>query len=196
MQQSEAFQQQLRAHYTAIVAETFDRARDCLGLARVAQQAGDCAQVRKWMWSVRVLRLAASEWRKKAQQLAPMLVCLVWCLGCTKAPAPPQEFTANFDVQPNADGSGIVWSLQFKTRDEYHKFIETTPDGAERESVRELIAAGMQLHNLVGCSAHEQAVTKLGSDGIAFVGSCALLSSVRENGHSAVKARAAKHKES
>ena len=72
MQQSEAFQQQLRAHYAAIVAETFDRARHCLGVARVAHQAGDCAQVRRWMWSVRVLRLAASEWRKKAQQLAPM----------------------------------------------------------------------------------------------------------------------------
>ena len=48
MQPSEAFQQQLKATYAAIVDETFDRARHCLGLARVAQQVGDCAQVRKW----------------------------------------------------------------------------------------------------------------------------------------------------
>ncbi len=30
----------------------------------------------------------------------------------------------------------------------------------------------MQLLHIVGCSAHEEVVTKLGNDGIAFVGSC------------------------
>ena len=62
--------------------------------------------------------------------------------------------------------------MQFKTREQYHAFIETTADGADRKAVRELIAAGLQLHHIVGCSAQEKAVTKLGDDGIAFVGSC------------------------
>ena len=174
MQQSRAFEQQLRAHYAAIVAELFDRARHCLSLARVAQQAGSCAEVRKWLRSVRVLRMAAAEWRNRAQGMTPVLVCLLCCLvGCAKAPTAPREFKANFEVQPTPDGSSIVWSLQFKTREQYHAFLETTADGAERVKIRELIAAGMQLHHIVGCSAQEKVVTKLGADGIAFVGSCA-----------------------
>lgn len=173
MQQSEAFHRQLRAHYAAIVAESFDRARHCLGLARAAQQAGNCAEVRKWVGSVRVLRMAAAEWRNRAQRITPTVLCVLWCLvGCAKVSTPPREFSANFEVQPSADGSSIVWSLQFKTREQYHTFLDTTADGAERAKVRELIAAGMQLHHMVGCSTHEQAVTKLGNDGIAFVGSC------------------------
>jgi hypothetical protein len=166
MQQSEAFQRQLRAHYAAIVEDTFARARHCLNLARAAQQAGDCAEVRKWMW------------RNRAQSIAMVLVCLASLLhGCGKTPArviPSQEFTANFEVQPSQDGQSIVWSLQFKTREQYHAFLETTADGADRAKVRELIAAGMRLHHIVGCSAHEDIATKLGDDGIAFVGSCSL----------------------
>jgi hypothetical protein len=173
MQQSGAFEQQLRATYAAIVAESFDRARHCLGLARVAQQAGDCAQVRKWMWSVRVLRLAASEWRKKAQQLAPMLVCLVWCLGCAKAPPPPQEFTANFDVQPGPDGRSVVWSLHF-TVPQYHAMLESTVNGGEGAKIHELIAAGLRSNHIAGCSSSSQAATKLANGEIAFVGSCDL----------------------
>ena len=64
--------------------------------------------------------------------------------------------------------------MQFNTREQYHAFIETTTDGADRKAVRELIAAGLQLHHIVGCIAQEKAVTKLGDDGIAFVGSCTL----------------------
>jgi hypothetical protein len=175
MQQSEAFHRELRAHYAALVADSFGCARHFLALARAAQQAGNCAEVRKWMWSIRVLRLAAAEWRKRAQRLAPMLVCLlVWCItsGCTKAPLPSRDVTAIFEVQPSPDGQGIVWTLQFHSRAEYHAFLESTADGAERAKVRELIAAGMQLHHIVGCSAQEKAVTKLGNDGVAFVGSC------------------------
>jgi hypothetical protein len=175
MQQSEASQRDLRAAYTAIVAESFASARHCLSLARAAQKAGDYAQVGKWMWSVRVLRMAAAEWRKRAQFVAPMFVCLLWCfVGCTKAPLRPREFSANFEVQPSADGGSVVWSLQFKTREQYHAFLDTTADGTERAKVRELIAAGFQLHHIVGCSAQEKAVTRLGDDGIAFIGSCPL----------------------
>jgi hypothetical protein len=97
--------------------------------------------------------------------------------GCGKTPArviPSQEFTANFEVQPSPDGQSIVWSLQFKSREQYHAFLETTADGADRTKVRELIAAGMRVHHIVGCSAYEDTVTKLGDDGVAFVGSCAV----------------------
>jgi len=83
-----------------------------------------------------------------------------------------REFTANFEVQPSPDGQGIVWTLQFRSRAEYHKFLDTTADGAERAKVREMIAAGLQLHHLPGCSAQEKAVKRLGNDGIAFIGSC------------------------
>jgi hypothetical protein len=174
MQESEAFQRQLRGHYATIVAESFDRARHCLSLARVAQQAGNCAEVRKWLRSVRVLRMAAAEWRNRAQRITPLILCALWCLvGCAKAPTPPpREFTVNFEVQPSPDGSSIVWSLQFKTREQYHGFLDTTADGADRAKIREMIAAGFQLHHIVGCSTHEKEVTKLGSDGVAFVGSC------------------------
>ena len=77
-------------------------------------------------------------------------------------------------MQPSPDGQSIVWSLQFKSREQYHAFLETTADGADRTKVRELIAAGMRLHHIVGCSAYEDTVTKLGDDGVAFVGSCAV----------------------
>lgn len=99
----------------------------------------------------------------------------MWCLvSCAKISTPPREFTADFEVQPSPDGSSVVWSLQFKTREQYHAFLDTTADGAERAKVRELIAAGLQLHHIVGCSAQENAVTRLGDDGIAFIGSCPL----------------------
>ena len=172
MQKSDVFERELRAVYATIVDESFGRARHCLNLARAAQQAGDWNQVRKWMRCVRVLRMAATEWRKRAQGITPVLVCLCWCLGCAKAPSTSQEFTANFEVQPSPDGSAVLWSLQFKTREQYHAFLATTADGTERTKIRELIAAGMQLHHIGGCNAHEQTVTKLGNDGVAFVGSC------------------------
>lgn len=112
---------------------------------------------------VRVLRKAAACWRRRAEKLTPMLICLMWCCvsGCAKVPPPPpREFTVSVEVQRTSDGSSIVWSRQFKTREQYRAFLETTADGAERAKVRELIAAGMQLHHIVGCSAHEQAVTR------------------------------------
>jgi hypothetical protein len=92
-----------------------------------------------------------------------------------EGPAPtPREVTANFEVQPSPDGSAIVWSLQFKTREAYHAVLETTADGADRAKIREMIAAGLKLHHIAGCSAQEKVVTKLGSEGIAFIGSCSV----------------------
>jgi hypothetical protein len=58
------------------------RARGCLESAQVARQAGDHDRLRKMLWCVRVLRMAASEWRQRAQRVAPMLVCLLWLAGC------------------------------------------------------------------------------------------------------------------
>jgi hypothetical protein len=104
--------------------------------------------------------------------MGPVLVCILWCLsGCAKAPPPPREFSAAFDVQPTEDGKGVVWTLHFSLQ-QYHRFLDATPDGAEHESVRELIAAGLQMHHMLGCSPHERAVTKLANGEIAFVGSC------------------------
>jgi hypothetical protein len=76
------------------------------------------------------------------------------------------------EVQPAADGRSVVWTLQFRSREQHHRFIDATPDGAERAEVHKLIAAGMRLHHIVGCSPQETAVTKLGAGGVAFVGTC------------------------
>lgn len=174
MESNSEIRRELQRTYRARVPGSFANARDCLTFARMARRDGDSVGFREWIWCARVLRMAAAKWRRRAQSIAPVLVCLVLFLhGCGKGPAPPQwEVTANFEVQPSPDGSAIVWSLQFKTRAAYHAMLETTADGAERAKIRELIAAGMQLHHIVGCNAHEEAVTKLGNDGIAFMGSC------------------------
>lgn len=150
-------------------------ARNCLAEARTARRLG--LSDREWLRALYFSRMALSQWRKRAERLAPMLVCVVWCItsGCAKAPAldvPSREVTTNFEVQPSPDGRSIVWSLQFKSRAEYHAFLETTADGAERAKIRELIAAGLKLHHIVGCRALEKEVTKLGDDGVAFIGSC------------------------
>jgi hypothetical protein len=174
MQQSEAFHQELRAAYAAIVADSFARARHCLSLARLAQQAGDCAEVRRWIWCVRVLRIAAGEWRKRAQRIAPVVVCLLLCLGCAK-PA-PREFTVDFDVQPSSDGGSVRWTLRF-SRSEFHTMVDTAAkdDGNVNDQVhadvRALIRAGLESHHLVGCRPVEQVVAKL-DDGFAFFGTC------------------------
>ena len=102
----------------------------------------------------------------------PVLVCLLWCFGCAKAPAHPREFSANFDVQPSPDGQGVTWALHFSSQ-QYHRFLDSTLDGAERVDVHELIATGLLMH-LVGCIPYETAVTKLNNGDIAFVGSCTL----------------------
>lgn len=173
--------QALREIFQAKVPDRFAGARDCLTYARMARRDGDSVGLRKWSWCARVLRMAAAKWRQRARSVAPVLFCLALPLhGCTKAPAhdaPDRAFTSTFVVKPSPDGSGVIWSLQFKTREQYHSFIETTADGADRAAVRELIAAGMQLHHIIGCSPQEKAVTKLGDDGIAFVGSCSTLNS-------------------
>ena len=105
MQQSEAFHRQLRASYAAIVADSFARARHCLGLARQARQSGDCAEVRRWMWCVRVLRVAAAEWRKRAQRIAPViLACVISFAGCARQ----DEMSLSFWI----DSEGTVrWTL-------------------------------------------------------------------------------------
>lgn len=86
MQQSEAFERQLRETYAAIVVETFARAHRCLTYARIARLEGDHAQVRKLLGCVRVLRMAAAEWRTRAQSVATVLVCLLWLVGCVTTP--------------------------------------------------------------------------------------------------------------
>jgi hypothetical protein len=149
--------------------------RFCVDELRTARRLG--LPEDGWRRALYFGRMALAQWRKRAERLAPVLVCLVWFIagGCAKAPArdvPLREFTTNFEVQPAPDGQSIVWSLQFRSRAQYHAFIESTQDGAERAKIRELIAAGMRLHHIVGCSAREKAVTKLDNDGIAFVGSC------------------------
>lgn len=100
-----------------------------------------------------------------------VLASLCLLVACAKAPPPSQDFVANFEVQPSPVGKGVIWSLQFKSFQQYHNFIEGTPNGAERAKVREFIADGLRLHHLAGCSATEKVIQKRGN-GIAFVGSC------------------------
>ncbi len=160
--------------YAACIRWAFVRAKVCIKCARAARRRRDSTEFERWLAAAKILRGRAAEFRAQARNVSAVLLCILWCLvGCAKAPAPPpREFTVSFEVQPSPDGSSLVWSLQFKTREQYHAFLDTTAEGTDRAKIRELIAAGMQLHHIVGCSAHENEVTKLGSDGIAFVGSC------------------------
>ena len=162
--------------HAACIRWAFVRAKACIKCARAARRRGDSTEFERWVAAAKILRGRAAEFRAQARNVPAVLLCIVWCLiGCAKTPTPPpREFTVNFEVQPSRDGQSIVWSLQFKTREQYHAFLETTAEGAERAKVREMIAAGLQLHHIVGCSAQEQEVTKLGNDGIAFVGSCSM----------------------
>lgn len=176
MQQSEAFHRELRATYARIVAESFARAHHCLGLARQAHQAGDCAEVRRWIWCVRVSRMAAAEWRRRARRIAPLVVCFFWCLvGCAKSPA--REVTVDFNVQPSRDGTAVMWTMTFN-RTQYHAMLDST-SGADlntrvHSKVRALIRAGLESHQLSDCRATEQFIAKLSDGGIAFVGSCSV----------------------
>ncbi len=64
---------------------------------------GDSVGFREWIWCARVLRMAAARWRKRAEKLAPVLACLVWCCvsGCAKVSTPPpREFTVNSRCSP------------------------------------------------------------------------------------------------
>jgi hypothetical protein len=164
--------------YAACIRWAFVRAKVCIKCARAARRRGDSTEFERWVAAAKLLRGRAAEFRAQARNVPAVLLCIVWCLvGCAKVStpnAPSREFTVNFEVQPSSDGSSIVWSLQFKTREQYHAFLETTAEGAERAKIREMIAASLQLHHIVGCSAQEKAVTRLGDDGIAFIGSCPL----------------------
>lgn len=122
MQESEAFNRELKARYAAIVAETLGRARHCLSLARAARRAGNRAERRKQLLATRVLWMAAAEWRKRAQRIAPALVCLLWLAGCATHPpvtvngrtipykvvrsvcAAYQHWTGHADVLTDAEG--------------------------------------------------------------------------------------------
>ena len=86
MQESEAFNRELKARYAAIVAETLGRAQHCLHLARAARRAGNRAERLEQLSAGRVLWMAAAEWRKRAQRIAPVLMCLLWLAGCATPP--------------------------------------------------------------------------------------------------------------
>jgi hypothetical protein len=136
----------------------------------MARRDGDSVELRNGS-GVGALRMAAAERRNGAQSITPVLVCLLCCLiGCAKAP-PAREFSANFNIQAGDDGSTVIWSLEFSL-DQYHAMLDSTADGAERAKVRELVAAGLQTHHMVGCSPRERVVTRLSNGNIAFVGSC------------------------
>lgn len=154
----------------ARIHKSFVRAKICLQCARGRV---DRREFKRWMKAAGDPRSAAARWRSLARSIAP---ALVWCItiGFAKAPLPQRELSADFEVQPAPDGSSIVWSLQFKTRQQYHLFLDTTAGGADCAKIRETIAPRLKLHHLAGCSAQERAVTKFGDDGIPFVGACAV----------------------
>ena len=71
MQQSETYNQELRAIFATRARESFASARRCLAAARMARRGGDPLRARKWLWCVKVLRVAAAGWRDRAQGIAP-----------------------------------------------------------------------------------------------------------------------------
>jgi hypothetical protein len=47
---------------------------------------------------VRVLRIAAAEWRKRAQRVAPAAFCLLWLVGCATTPTDPVRVTEGVNL--------------------------------------------------------------------------------------------------
>lgn len=183
MQQSDPHEE-LRAIFHARVRDSFAIAHRCLTYARIARQRGDQASLRKWLLSTRVLRTAAAKWRRRAQRIAPLVVCFFWCLvGCAKSPA--REVTVDFNVQPSRDGTAVMWTMTFN-RTQYHAMLDST-SGADlntrvHSKVRALIRAGLESHQLSDCHATEQFVAKLSDGGIAFIGSCTVAAPATPSG--------------
>jgi hypothetical protein len=83
MESNSEIRRELQRIYRARVPDRFSNARHCLTYARMARRDGDSVGFKEWIWCARVLRMAAARWRKRAEKLAPMLVCLVGFLhGC------------------------------------------------------------------------------------------------------------------
>ena len=168
------FHQDLRAIYRSRVRDAFGRARACLTHARLARQVGDHDSYCKLLLCVAAFRLSAARWRKRAARATPVfLLCLLSCLGCTKAPT--RELTVDFNTQPASDGSGVLWSLRF-SREEYHSFLDSIPDHGDINSlahhkVKELITAGFRDNDLSGCQSN-YVVAKLADGSVAFIGEC------------------------
>jgi hypothetical protein len=175
MEPNSEMRQELREIFRSRVGQSFAKARDCLGYARVARIQGAAEEATKWMQYVRVLRLAAALWRQRAQHIAPVLLCFLWCLaGCGKSSM--RDVSCDFDVQPAPDGRGVLWTLKF-SREEYDALLDSVPENVDINSqvhskVRELIAAGLQTNGLVGCRAEAKNIAKLVDGSFVFLGSC------------------------
>lgn len=172
-----AMQAELRAICHARVRKSFARAHQCMTFARIAHLEGNRAELVKWLWCARALRIAAARWRAKARRMAPILLCLLCCLGCEKAP--PRAFTVTFDVRPSPDGTSVLWSLRF-TQDEFNAMVASTPDRTDlgginatvHAKVHDLIVAGFNSNQLTGCVPHERAIMRLKDGTVSFIGSC------------------------
>jgi hypothetical protein len=116
---------------------------------------------------VRVLRMSAAEWRNRARRIAPAVLCLLWCLGCSRLPS--REVAADFDVERAVDVGSVLWTLRF-TRDHYHAMLDSAQDDTETAKVRELIGAGLKLHHIAGCSPRERVATRLSDGSIVIRG--------------------------
>jgi hypothetical protein len=175
MKPNSEMHEELREIFRSRVGQNFAKARDCLGYARAARIQGAADEVAKWMRCVRVLRLAAALWRQRAQHIAPVLLCFLWCLaGCGKSPI--RDVSCDFDVQRAPDGGGVLWTLKF-SREEYHALLDSVPENVDINSqvhskVRELIVAGLQTNGLVGCRAEARNIAKLVDGSFVFLGSC------------------------
>lgn len=109
MEQSEAHRE-LREIFHSRVSASFEQARRWLQYARCARGAGHREDLAEFLDGVRVYRSAAARWRRRAASVAPLLVCLIACLGgCAKTPT---ELT--FAVHHAKDGS-VVWELEMPT---------------------------------------------------------------------------------
>jgi hypothetical protein len=175
MEPNSGIRLELRQIFRARVGQSFAKARDCLGYARAARIQGASEEVAKWMRCVRVMRHSAALWRQRAQRIAPVLACFLWCLaGCGKTPT--RDISCDFDVQPGPGGRDVLWTLKF-SREEYHVLVDSVPENVDINSqvhskVRELIAAGLRINGLVGCRAEAGNVAKLVDGSFVFLGSC------------------------
>jgi hypothetical protein len=126
----------------------------------------------------------SSEAYQRAWSIAPVLVCLVCCLGsggCTAkhAAAAPPHFQADFNVAPTSDGQHIVWWLRM-SGPQFTAMVHQAAREPHRGSVDDLmhkdinmlILAGLVQHGILWCDTSRRTVAVLKGGAMQWTGYC------------------------
>lgn len=122
-----------------------------------------------------------SEAYPRALGIAPVVVCLVACLGsgCSAHHALPAHFQADFNVAPTSDGQHIVWWLRM-SGPQFTALVHRSAreprrgslDAVMHKNIDVLILAGLVQHGIPWCDASRRTVAILKDGAVQFTGYC------------------------